>query len=106
MTRRADAGLVACALACPAWIAASANAQSPLDPVTITATRSAQRSFDVPASIDVVGVEAIRTQRPGVNLAEALGSVPGIHVQNRQNFAQDLQVSSASSRIAPTAAPD
>lgn len=92
MTRRTDAGLVACAVACH-WIGAPASAQS-LDPVTVTATRSAQRSFDVPASIDVVGVDAIRAQRPGANLSEALGSVPGIHVRNRQNFAQDLQVSS------------
>ncbi len=74
-------------------VAMPALAQS-LEPVTVTATRSAQRTFDVPASVDVVGVDEIRAQRSGVNLSEALGSVPGIHVQNRQNYAQDLQVSS------------
>jgi len=73
--------------------AAPASAQS-LEPVTVTATRSEQRTFDVPASVDVVGVDGIRAQRPGVNLSEALGSVPGIQVRNRQNYAQDLQVSS------------
>jgi iron complex outermembrane receptor protein len=73
--------------------AAPASAQS-LEPVTVTATRSEQRTFDVPASVDVVGVDGIRVQRPGVNLSEALGSVPGIQVRNRQNYAQDLQVSS------------
>ncbi|MCO5101002.1 MAG: TonB-dependent receptor [Burkholderiaceae bacterium] len=65
-----------------------------LEPVTVTATRSAQRAFDVPASVDVVGADAMHSQRPGVNLSEALGSVPGIRMQNRQNFAQDLQLSS------------
>lgn len=92
MSRPAVAGSVACALGA-SFIAAAAIAQT-LDPVTVTATRSAQRSFDVPASVDVVGVDGIRTQRAGVNLSEALGSVPGIRVQNRQNFAQDLQLSS------------
>jgi len=74
-------------------VAIPAFAQS-LEPVTVTATRSAQRAFDVPASIDIVGADEIRAQRPGVNLSETLGSVPGIRMQNRQNFAQDLQVSS------------
>ncbi|HEY0877627.1 MAG TPA: TonB-dependent receptor [Zeimonas sp.] len=76
-----------------AFAATGAFAQS-LEPVTVTATRSAQRAFDVPASVDVVGVGPLGAQQPGVNLSEALGSVPGIRVQNRQNFAQDLQVSS------------
>jgi len=76
-----------------AFAAMPAAAQS-LEPVTVTATRSAQRAFDVPASVDVVGVDEIQPQRPGVNLSEALGRVPGVFVRNRQNFAQDLQVSS------------
>src|SRR2546425_542205 len=32
--------------------------------------------------------------QPQVNLSESLGRVPGIVVQNRQNYAQDLQISS------------
>lgn len=73
---------------------AAAQPEPALEPVTVTATRTAQRVFDVPASIDVVDVETIRAQQPGLNLSESLGRVPGVHVQNRQNFAQDLQVSS------------
>lgn len=30
---------------------------------------------------------------PRVNLSESLGAVPGLQVQNRQNYAQDLQLS-------------
>ncbi|MCD6682168.1 MAG: TonB-dependent receptor [Burkholderiaceae bacterium] len=76
-----------------ALAAMPAVAQS-LEPVTVTATRSAQRAFDVPASVDVVDAKEIEAQRPGVNLSEALGRVPGVFMRDRQNFAQDLQVSS------------
>src|SRR6185503_6016920 len=47
-----------------------------------------------PAAIDVVDARAIHEDRPQVNLSEAMSRVPGIVVQNRQNYAQDLQVSS------------
>jgi iron complex outermembrane receptor protein len=50
--------------------------------------------MDVPASIDRVEAEDIRFARPMVNLSESLGRVPGIVVQNRQNYAQDLQITS------------
>ena len=50
--------------------------------------------MEVPASIDRVEAEDIRFARPMVNLSESLGRVPGIVVQNRQNYAQDLQISS------------
>ena len=60
----------------------------------VTATRVPQPSLDVPASIDRIHADEIREGRPQVNLSESLGRVPGIVVQNRQNYAQDLQVSS------------
>lgn len=62
--------------------------------VTVTATRVERPSLDIPASIDRVRAEDIRDTHPQVNLSESLGLVPGIVVQNRQNYAQDLQVSS------------
>jgi iron complex outermembrane receptor protein len=50
--------------------------------------------MEVPASIDRVDAEDIRFSRPMINLSESLNKVPGISVQNRQNYAQDLQISS------------
>jgi len=41
-----------------------------------------------------VDSDDIRWARPQVNLSESLGRVPGIVVQNRHNYAQDLQISS------------
>jgi iron complex outermembrane receptor protein len=66
----------------------------PDDAVVVTATRAPQPSLQVPASVDRIESEEIREARPQVNLSESLGRVPGIVVQNRQNYAQDLQISS------------
>jgi Outer membrane cobalamin receptor protein len=41
----------------------------------------------------VVDGEEMRHAAPRVNLSESLGAVPGLQVQNRQNYAQDLQLS-------------
>src|SRR5678816_2636735 len=64
------------------------------DAVVVTATRTARPSLEIPASVDRVYADEIRQGRPQVNLSESLGGVPGILVQNRQNYAQDLQVQS------------
>ena len=64
------------------------------DAVVITATRVPEPSLQVPASIDRLYSDDIRMGRPQVNLSESLGAVPGIVVQNRQNYAQDLQIQS------------
>ena len=64
------------------------------DPVVVTATRAGLPSLEVPASIDRLYGEELREGRAQVNLSESLGRVPGIVVLNRQNYAQDLQISS------------
>jgi iron complex outermembrane receptor protein len=75
------------------WLPLFVFAQQP-DPVVVTATRVGQPSLEVPASIDRLYGEELREGRPQVNLSESLGRVPGIVVLNRQNYAQDLQISS------------
>ncbi|CAK9885774.1 MAG: Pesticin receptor [Candidatus Erwinia impunctatus] len=49
--------------------------------------------LDTPAAVSVVDGQTLRNALPQVNLSEALGSVPGLQIQNRQNYAQDLQLS-------------
>ena len=61
--------------------------------VTITATRIATPAFDVPASIDLVTLSPDTDTRPGINISETLGGVPGLLARDRQNFAQDVQIS-------------
>ncbi len=65
-----------------------------LDPVVVTATRSAARSFEVPASVSTITRDVIRDGQPMINLSETLVRIPGIVANNRQNYAQDLQISS------------
>jgi iron complex outermembrane receptor protein len=65
-----------------------------LAPIVVTATRSAERAFDVPASVDVIDARTLHEGQPQVNLSETLARVPGLFAMNRQNYAQDLQISS------------
>ncbi len=65
-----------------------------LPEVVTSATRTARDSFELPVAIDSVDKHAIQEDKPQVNLSEALNRVPGIALLNRQNYAQDLQISS------------
>ena len=65
-----------------------------IDPITVTATRRAERAFDVPASVDTIDASTLRDGQPQVNLSETLSRIPGVFAANRQNYAQDLQISS------------
>ncbi|MES3023366.1 MAG: TonB-dependent receptor [Pseudomonadota bacterium] len=67
---------------------------APSDVVVVTGSRVERSSFDLPAAIDVVNAAHIGAAQMRVNLSESLAAVPGLVVQNRQNYAQDLQISS------------
>jgi iron complex outermembrane receptor protein len=73
----------------PAW----ADSELPLSPIVVTATRFAESSLDLPVSIDRVDRHTIENGQLQVNLSESLITVPGVSVQSRQNYAQDLQLS-------------
>lgn len=64
-----------------------------ISPVVVTATRVEQNSFDLPVSIDVVDAETIRDGRPQINISEIAARVPGIVAANRNNYAQDIAIS-------------
>jgi iron complex outermembrane receptor protein len=64
-----------------------------LDEVVISASRAEQRSFDAPAAIQSVDRTTIQNAGPQVNLSETLNRVSGLTILNRQNYAQDLQIS-------------
>ncbi len=79
---------------------ASAGAQTtpPTEPTlrTVVITVSpgvAQAGFDAPASVDVLEGAQLQNSQLQVNLSETLVRVPGVVAQNRQNYAQDLQIS-------------
>lgn len=94
--KRAIVGTVAALslpMGVPAWSqtgGAGEQGDVGLSAVTVTATRVAEPAFDVPASIDT---SAIEPDALGVNVAESLGDVPGLLARDRQNYAQDEQIS-------------
>jgi iron complex outermembrane receptor protein len=65
-----------------------------LDTVVVTGSRHEHSTFDLPASVDRIDVSRIADGQARVNLSEALNTLAGMTAQNRQNYAQDLQVSS------------
>jgi len=90
-------GQACAALFVAAMVAPLAHAQEEanktLKEVVISASRVEQRRFDAPGAIDAVQVDPFRTASPLVNLSELMGAVPGLQIRDRQNFAQDLQLS-------------
>jgi len=55
--------------------------------------QSGLSELDTPAAVSVIDGDDLRRSKPQVNLSESLGAVPGLQVQNRQNYSQDLQLS-------------
>lgn len=65
----------------------------PLPTIVVTATLRPEPAFDVPASIDAVAVGKPDADTPGRNASEYLRGVPGVLARDRQNDAQDEQIS-------------
>ncbi|WP_304933199.1 TonB-dependent receptor [Herminiimonas sp.] len=84
--------LIASLLAAHAQAQEASSLQS-LPEIVVSASRSEQNRFDAPAAIDVVQVNGFSAQSPLVNMSELLSAVPGVQVRERQNYAQDLQIS-------------
>ncbi len=87
------AALVGAAMTYPA-LAAEPEGPPLADIVVVSGSRIEHGSFDLPASVDVIDAARIRDSQMRVNASEALSAVPGLVAQNRQNYAQDLQISS------------
>jgi iron complex outermembrane receptor protein len=62
--------------------------------VVVTGSVVERAIVDAPYAVSVVDGETLRRSGPMINLSEAVARVPGLVVANRNNFAQDLQISS------------
>jgi len=85
---------IAALCACWPLAAIADDARNPMNVVVISGARAEHASFDLPAAIDVVDAAQISAAQLRVNASEALAAVPGVVVRNRENYAQDLQISS------------
>lgn len=66
---------------------------SGLEQIVVTATMINRTLNNVPAAVSVVGQDEIQFGRQQLALDEALDRVPGLFMQNRYNFTQDLRIS-------------
>ena len=71
----------------------STNGQEPVAEITVTATKIERPLSHVPSAASVVGETDLQFARQQLGLDEALTRVPGMFMQNRYNFAQDLRIS-------------
>ena len=89
--------LAALAVACACTTLRASQSRAAETPaladVVVTATRVQAPAFDVPASISDVPADALREDALGINLSDDIGFVPGLLARNRNNYAQDQQIS-------------
>ena len=76
-----------------AFPAVCAAQDSGLGPIVITPTRVEKDIEEIPAAVSTVGQDEIQLGNEQLGLDESLGGVPGLFMQNRYNFAQDLRAS-------------
>jgi iron complex outermembrane receptor protein len=62
-----------------------------LPAIVVTATRSPEPAFELPVSIDVARLED--TDSLGIEPSDFLGAIPGVLARDRENHAQDEQIS-------------
>ncbi|HRY90083.1 MAG TPA: Plug domain-containing protein, partial [Rubrivivax sp.] len=82
----------AATFACSAVCAQPAPGE--LDQPVVVTGRTEQRAFYTPFAIGVIDAQELRSAGPMVNLSEAMTRIPGIVANLRNNYAQDLQISS------------
>jgi len=70
-----------------------AAAQGATEQITVTATRIEKPIDAVPAAVSVVSGADVQLARQQIGLDESLAQVPGLFMQDRYNFSQDLRIS-------------
>src|SRR5688500_3675896 len=80
-------------LLCSGSVAAQTET-APTQRIVVTGSIFERAALDAPYAIGSVDAQALRSAGPMINLSEAMVRVPGLVVANRNNYAQDLQISS------------
>ena len=85
--RRVAAAAAALLLTCPLTSGSLASE------VVVTGSVRSQALLDAPFAITRIEAATLRSAGPMINLSEVMAQVPGVVVNNRNNYAQDLQIS-------------
>lgn len=70
-----------------------AQGVSQLEEIVVVGTRTEQALSTIPMAISLVNKDAIQLGRQELGLDESLVAIPGLTMQSRYNFSQDLSVS-------------
>ena len=77
----------------PTTALSQGNMNNELDEIVVTATRMETSLRNSSRSITVINQDRIQNGTQQLSLDESLVGVPGLYMQNRYNFAQDLRLS-------------
>jgi len=83
--------LIVLAVSSTAW--GQAAEDDVLDEIVVSATRMETSVREAARSISIVDKDRIQLGTQQLGLDESLAGVPGLYMQNRYNFAQDLRIS-------------
>lgn len=86
-------GALLCLSVFPGFGVHAQTASNTLNEVVVQSGRLAQKQFDAPASIFAIDADTIRNSGPQVNISDVLNRAPGVIALNRNNYAQDVQIS-------------
>ncbi|MEC9306698.1 MAG: Plug domain-containing protein, partial [Pseudomonadota bacterium] len=83
--------LLSTAFSAPVW--AQTDTEAVLPTVEVSAPRLAREIYATPAVVSTIDQDAIAQGQQRVRLDESLNRVPGVFLQNRDNFAQGQRIS-------------
>ena len=93
MEKRLSTFLISFFLTLLSCVAISQDKFNELDEIEVTATRLDSTLLRSSRSVSVVGKDEIQNATQLLAMDEVLAGVPGLYMQNRYNFSQDLRVS-------------
>ena len=93
MEKRHSIFLISFFLTLLSCVAISQDKFNELDEIEVTATRLDSTLLRSSRSVSVVGKDEIQNATQLLAMDEVLAGVPGLYMQNRYNFSQDLRVS-------------
>ena len=83
--------LLSTAFSAPVW--AQTDTEAVLPTVEVSAPRLAREIYATPAAVSTIDQDTIAQGQQRVRLDESLNRVPGVFLQNRDNFAQGQRIS-------------
>jgi len=86
-------GALLCLSVFPSAVVHAQTTTNDLKEIIVQSGRLEQKQFDAPASVYTIDADTLRSSGPQVNISDVLNRAPGVVALNRNNYAQDVQVS-------------